>query len=480
MRILASALLAAALAAPAQAALLAAAGKVDVTPDLETETVWLAGYGATGRKARGVHDRLHARALVVSDGKRTAAVVAVDVIGLYREDVERMRRELGWNGDKEYLFVSSTHQHSGPDTLGLWGRFPGVSGVDKKYHARLIRSVADLVRDLARRLEEAQIAAVRKDIDPRGLVRDLRDPVVLDPELDVVQVRAKKTGKTLGTLVRWSCHPETSRGDNMLVTADFPGQLCARVEEKTGGACVFQSGAIGGLLIPDSDHTPEKQFEEGERVGHALADAALAAVAGAPAAGGGVEWRTKLVRLPVENSIYLAFLPNLTFGHKVYGADGAELPRWKPYYLALRHLLLFPLPDRLRPWVETEVSVLRLGPAEFLGVPGELFPELAVGGYDGSRRYGYALTKPTNPAPPDLAAAPKGPYLRDKRRGKVSLIVGLANDELGYVIPGYDFKTTRSRTMTPHPPGGHYEETNSIGPSSTKLILDAFDELLAR
>ena len=147
--------------APSHAALYAAAGKVDITPDPKAETVWLAGYGASGRRAVGVHDRLHARALLVSDGKVTAAVVAIDSIGLTREDVLDMRRLAGWDGPDRLLFLVGTHDHSAPDTLGLWGRWPGVSGVDKKRHKRLKKSVARLVKELEGQLREAELAAAR-------------------------------------------------------------------------------------------------------------------------------------------------------------------------------------------------------------------------------------------------------------------------------------------------------------------------------
>ena len=40
--------------------------------------------------------------------------------------------------------------------------------------------------------------------------------------------------------------------ENRLLTADFPGPLCARVEEKTGGQCLFLNGVIGGLMTPDT------------------------------------------------------------------------------------------------------------------------------------------------------------------------------------------------------------------------------------
>lgn len=470
-------------ALPASADLFyAAAGKADVTPDLEKETVWLAGYGASGRRPAGVRDRLYARAVVVSDGKTTVALAAVDSIGIYIEDVEDIRRRLGWeNREDRYLFLSATHDHSAPDTLGLWGRFPGVSGVDRAYQERLKSSVADLVRELSARMREAEVRAASALLDPQGLCRDSRDPVVLDPELNVLQLRDLKGG-AIATLVRWSCHPEALGSDNMFVTADYPGALCAEVEKKTGGGCVFFSGSVGGLLGPDVDRSKgvDETFAQMKTLGESVALKALSALEKnsdryrAPL----VAYKRKMVRLPVENSRYLLFLRNLAFGHRLLDASGAALPAWKTYWYPLRHLVFFPLPERLRPFVETEVSLVEIGPVRLLGVPGELFPESAVGGYDGTLTFGYPLIRPTNKNPPDLGRAPEPPYLREKLGSKHGWIVGLANDEIGYIVPEYDFQAAPTRSMTPKPEGTHYEETNSIGRRAAPLLLEAIDELL--
>lgn len=466
-------------------ALYAAAGKADISPNLEKETIWLAGYGASGRRAKGVRDPLHARATVVSDGKTTVALVAVDSIGLYREDVADIRRRLGWDGRSDrYLFVAATHDHSAPDSLGLWGRFPGVSGVNKAYHERMKQAVADLVDDLSGRMREADMRAASSHLGPQGLCRDSRDPVVLDPELNVLQFKDKKGGGVIGTIVRWSCHPEALGGENEFATADYPGALCSLIEEKTGGACSFFSGAVGGLLGPDVKRTAnvEDQFVAMKELGAKIALAALSSLekGGERFSSAAVSFKTKTVRVPVENSRYILFLRNLTFGHKIFDGEGRPLPVWKTYYYPLRHFVLFPLPESMRPWVETEASLVRIGPVKILGIPGELFPELAIGGYQGEHAYGYPLVRPTNKNPPALGRAPKGPYLRERMDAKHGWIVGLANDELGYIIPEYDFKAAPTRSMTPKPEGTHYEETNSTGKRVAPILLKAYGELLGR
>ena len=126
----------------------------------------------------------------------------------------------------------------------------------------------------------------------------------MDPELNVLSLKDKK-GAAIGTLVRWSCHPEVLGRDNFEATADYPGALCARVEEKTGGACVFFSGVIGGLLGPDIDRSRSvaAQFEDMETLGVLVADAALAALEkdADRIEDVDVSFTTRLVRVPVEN-----------------------------------------------------------------------------------------------------------------------------------------------------------------------------------
>jgi hypothetical protein len=98
--------------------------------------------------------------------------------------------------------------------------------------------------------------------------------------------------------------------------------------------------------------------------------------------------------------------------------------------------------------VRTEMTLINLGPIQFLSIPGELLPELAIGGYDGSKvnAPGVPLVDPTNRNPPALDQAPAGPYIKDKMSGTYRWLIGLGDDELGYIIPT---TTTCSPTRCP-------------------------------
>src|SRR5262249_60648739 len=100
---------------PAAEPLRAGLAETDITPKTGDKPVYIAGFGQN-RKATGVHDPLKARAVVLRHGDRKVAVVALDLIGFFNANVAHVRDRLD---GFDYVLVCSTHQHEGPDTLGL-------------------------------------------------------------------------------------------------------------------------------------------------------------------------------------------------------------------------------------------------------------------------------------------------------------------------------------------------------------------------
>ena len=143
--------------------------RVDITPDINAKPVYMAGFGHN-RVAKSVHDPLHAHAVVLSDGTDRIAFVSVDVVGLFLPTVERARAKLlGF----KYVLVSSTHNHEGPDTMGLWGSNPLQSGVDPEYLKRVEAGCVSAVKaaDAARSVRRA-IGLHRDAWMPGRTVRD--------------------------------------------------------------------------------------------------------------------------------------------------------------------------------------------------------------------------------------------------------------------------------------------------------------------
>src|SRR5215472_5617654 len=102
-----------AMAAPGFAQIRAGAAKSAITPELEGRKVYLAGFGHN-RLATAVHDPLYVRCLAVEIGKKTLALCVADLIGLFYDDVEKIRARFAERAPKEsYLIVASTHVHEG-------------------------------------------------------------------------------------------------------------------------------------------------------------------------------------------------------------------------------------------------------------------------------------------------------------------------------------------------------------------------------
>src|SRR4029450_687746 len=104
------------------------------------------------RKATKVHDPILARAVVLSDAKTKIALVSVDVVGLFNAVAESVRKQVGGFA---YVCVSGPHNHEGPAPLGLWGKSPFASGVDKEYMKELEAGIMKAIRDADKSLARA-------------------------------------------------------------------------------------------------------------------------------------------------------------------------------------------------------------------------------------------------------------------------------------------------------------------------------------
>ena len=99
-------------AAPAAAEIRVGVAKADVTPP---PGVRMYGYGARGENvSTGVHDPLYAKALVLSDGQRTAAWVTMDLGYADKPLTRDIRAAVSTALGFDDVFLTSSHTHSGP------------------------------------------------------------------------------------------------------------------------------------------------------------------------------------------------------------------------------------------------------------------------------------------------------------------------------------------------------------------------------
>ncbi len=227
----------------------------DITPDVETyidldgngrfddgepfadrngngrfDPTWLGGFGL-GRAATGVHDRLWARAVSFRKGDLRVALVAIDLVGLFHDDVLRIRRAAA-DFDVDQVIVVATHNHEGPDTIGLWGPNIATTGRDDRYVDRVVTQSVSALEEAVRSELPARLELSRADAS--AYVADSRQPIVIEPE--IVLARFVGPDRVVAQLAIWGNHPEVLGADNTLVTSDFAQPLRRTLEAAAPGS----------------------------------------------------------------------------------------------------------------------------------------------------------------------------------------------------------------------------------------------------
>jgi hypothetical protein len=446
------------------------------------DAYWIAGYDS-GRLATGVNDPVWARALALRQNQTTVVVVAVDTLGLFRDEFDYVNKLIDKRLGIDLLLLHGTHVHETADLTGGWGPDDFTNGVNNAYRQKVHQAIADAATEAVANLRPARMTLGSIKVqDPDGNMKryvfDSRDPVVINNVLHTMQFLDVSTTppQPITTLVNWSNHPEAAGSKNKLISSDFVHYLRQELEQKGAGPVVYVSGSIGGLLGPghaaplDETGTPvtEEGLKKAQALGHEVARFALTAMADP----GNLSVEGKAARLSFRSTEFKTHIEN----QKYHLA--AMLGVFKRKFCCFDDTR--PLSEENIPSVETLVAYLRIGPASIITNPGELTSELFLGGYDGSLAGTYPLFDPRKANAPDLSLAPLPPYLIDRMHGvrEHRMTWGLTGDFLGYILPRYHFVLSEKRPYIDQAKGDHYEETNSIGPRAEAEIVGTMRQLV--
>jgi hypothetical protein len=446
--------------------------------------IYLAGFG-DNRLATGKHDDLWARALVLDYGKTRLAIVALDFIGYYSHGgyygVDEVRKIVEPSFGVTDILIASTHNHEGPDTVGIWGANPVSDGKYPRYLQFVDREIAKAIAQAVKSLTPVRLklGSTNPKWSPaiagmQGRTWD-RPPQFFDGEMRVMQFagsEGSQKGKVVATLINWNTHPESMEDKNTILTSDFPSATRERVEAKYGGTAIYVSGDIGAVeIIGDNESRGRTTFDgqnfpfvpkheaEGysfartEAIGRDVAKAVFDAVERG-------EW-SKATNLRVKKAELRVPMDNL--GYK---------------FLMDRGILAMIPAEGNGPEVVTTIYAIELGDAQVITAPGELFPEVF---------YGVAKNRRTD-CPAEDSKRPAEPAVRDFMKAKYKFIFGLTPDELGYIVPGYDFHppafdpekgfTEATDACAANGVPTHYHETNSASSQMAPAYACAAVKLL--
>lgn len=260
--------------------------RADITPP---PGMYSRAWGAASHDiAEGVHMPLTATAMVIlSDSGSTQVIVSVDlcVVGDSNDWHDyrlAIAKGAGIEGQIKNVILSMEHTHAGPMLDRTRSNLPGGDLI-LPYINQVRDTLEQVTRDALANVVEAQLVidvgacnlAKNRDLkldDDDHFACGFNPHGTADDTLLVGRITERVTGKIVGTLVNYACHPTTLAWENKLISPDYVGTMRTIVEEATGNApCLFLQGASGELSAKDGHQGDVAVAErQGRQVGYAV------------------------------------------------------------------------------------------------------------------------------------------------------------------------------------------------------------------
>ncbi len=425
-----------------------------LTPDDITEkTYYIAGYNPNN-PAKSVLDDMYAKAVFLDDnsGRGGVIICAIDCVGISRKDINDIRKiviESGKIPNLKSINICATHTHSAIDTQGLWGKNFLSDGKNEEFMNSLKEKTANAIISAYNARKDG--ALYFGTAESGNLLTDTRTPVDFDSTLTSIRFDPND-GSEDTYIVNLACHAECLGARTTVVSADFPAYMEKEIVEQTGGAnVVFINGAIGGLVTCEKLDEVLRNFELGleyvKEFGKDVGEVVMSInneIALAPA----INVKTEAIEIKCDNTALILV--------RLLGVLNNDLSKDENKNIS----------------IISEVSYMELGNKQIgiYMIPGELSHELESGNF-------LSAKEAANKTDADYKS------LSEMARCEHNFVLGLCNDELGYIIPKNDFYLHEwlpyFNNSIDESGRKHYEETNSLGPQAAGTILVAMDELIS-
>jgi hypothetical protein len=380
----------------------AGAHAMDITPPKLPISV---NGGMTDRQATAVHDRLHARCLVLDDGTTKLALVVCDSCMIPREhmDAAKERASKATGIPTSRMLISATHTHTAPTTAGVFQSDP-----DPEYQKFLVERIAQGIERAAANLAPAKVGwGVGKDPtqvfnrrwkmkpgtvlpDPFGRTTDtvkmnpgyqnagLLEPAgPADPDVSLLSLQ-HKDGRPLALLANYSLHYV---GGVSPLSADYFGAFADRIKQLLGAeqgdppfVGIMSNGTSGDINNHNYGAAPPPKREPYEQI-RIVADSVARAAHEAYKRIEHREWvPLKMAETEIELGVRLPPSEDLARAKETLAKAQGPVLKGQPEIYARETVLLAKYP----PTVRAKLQAIRIGDLGIVSSPCETFVEIGL------------------------------------------------------------------------------------------------------
>ena len=379
--------------------------RVNINPMMGVE---VSGYFIE-RKAEAILDDLEANAIAFECGDTRAVMISADLCAIRRNLFEIIRDEIikKTGLDKNMIFISATHTHTGPDaTIEA-----GTEGtLEREYSEFLIKRMCDAAVFALNDLKPAKmgygvsqaknVAFVRRFRMKDGSIKTnpgVDNPDIVSPVGDIDDsvsvLRFDRENAESVVLVNFGNHPDVVGGCK--ISADWPGFLRRTFEKAVDNTkCLFFNGAEGDInhvnvhprggdlngMFMDFDDV-SRGYSHAHHIGMVIAGAVMQVYLKVKYVDvDSITGIIKSIKIP-SNRPDPKDLPLAKKYHELHLAGRDDEIPYKAMMLttvvaeARRMVRLEHGPD----FFETNLSGLKIGPVAFVGIAGEPFMGIGKG-----------------------------------------------------------------------------------------------------
>jgi len=462
---------------------------VDCNADGHWDGNFIGGGSDAPRFYDKVADPVGARAVVVSNGRRTIAVEVLDHEGAFNIYLAAIRAEAvalagphsGLHADD--IFISSTHDESAPDSIGLYGVDAVTSSANPYWAQYMVQQAAQAIATAAGAQHPATIR-YGEAIEPATFRQCWSSyPFVDDQLVPVMQAVDSGTGKAIATLADVSQHaetlgfnggpaldpgaptPTTLQQEKTWLSADWPYWFRHQLENDYGGVGIEMAGSVGSnetpqvfptavsrapqqfvdaghpagcrteFLADQSSMVPLGYYSEDVALGTQLASAVEQALGnGTTSTTSDVAGNRADVCLQDTNVLFaVGGVAGLFGGRPSYADPNCTVQQPVP-----------PSGNTAAAFIKTEVAAFRIGDGTFVSIPGEVFPFTYLRSFLGPDDMPCPDPNSSGdcggPPAPTVSCAQGNPYalppwLMPHMHTQYRFIDGLAEDMVGYIFP---------------------------------------------